>query len=511
MFKTPLFKRTLLMVATLLVIWLLGIYTEGKIGIGIALYGLLVAIRGRNGQVFATMLLVIFCVMLNPYVFPRDANFGRIAKVAVVLIPCLMIIGGRGGQGNEKLPLGAIGFFLVVAFLASMHGWVPLISYLKIVNFGVFLLGLYLVSKGLDRKPGDLFFARAFFIALAVLLVYGSLVSLAFPGVAYYTSLSNAVNAEGMAYAEDLYYNQSADGMTLFSGITIHSQFLGPALVCVAGLLLADMLLVEKKMSKLHLAILLPMPVMLYMTRARVGVLAFAVLGAVVLFYMMPRSLLDEKTRRHLKNMIACCAVLIVVACIYSEHQNQAISRLIRKNNDITDSRSLSEATTSSRMGLIAESMKDFNLNPMLGKGFQVSEQLLTKRLTHWQDFFSASIEKGLLPTMLLGEVGLLGTAVFVYFLWKFFTECKKRKYIATSSLMIVFLATNIGEATFFSPSGGGGFLWIVCVLGGFVVDMAVKAGVSSTGGAATGGPSVKVGIVRNCVRKDIKRSRIKI
>lgn len=511
MFKTPLVKKTLQMLALLLVVWGIGFYYEGQFIVFVALLGIFAAIRGKNGLVISTMLFSVFCVMLNPYVLPRDEYFGKISKMAMLVLPFAMIVGGRVAKSEEKLPLNSIFLFLPAAFLSSMGGWVPVISYLKIVNFAVFIVGLILVSKGLDKKPEELFIIRVFIIAISAILVYGSLAALAFPGVAYYTSLKNAVNNEGLVYAEEVYYSMADDGMSLFSGITIHSQFLGPALACLAGFLLADMLLVEQKMSKLHLAILLPMPVMLYMTRARVGVLAFLVLGAVTLFHMMPKAQLGEKTRRHLKNMMLFFAALIVAGCIYAEHQDHAISKLIRKNNDISDSRSLSEATTSSRMGAIAESMRDFNLNPMLGKGFQVSEKLLTKRLTHWQDFFSAAIEKGLLPTMLLGEVGLLGTALFVYFLWKFFTECKEKKYIATSSLMIVYLSTNMAEATFFSPGGGGGFLWIVCVLGGFAIDMAVKAGASSTGGAATGGPSVKVGIVRNCVRRDIKRSRVRI
>ena len=34
-----------------------------------------------------------------------------------------------------------------------------------------------------------------------------------------------------------------------------------------------------------------------------------------------------------------------------------------------------------------------------------------------------------------------------------------------------MFLVTNMGEATFFSPGGGGGFLWMLCVVGGFALD----------------------------------------
>lgn len=511
MFKSSLEKKTLLALVIIIAIWGLGVYTEGKSILLLSVIGLAAALAGKTWMVIATMVLTITCTLLNPFVLPRDEYFGVISKASLLIVPCAMFVGGKLSKGEERLPLSTIMFFLVGAFLSSMNGWVPVISYLKIVNFGVFMIGLVAVSRCLNGCADDIFLARTFYLAMALVFIYGSLVSLAFPGVAYFTSLQSVASSEGLVYAEDAYYNMADDGIALFSGITIHSQFLGPALVCIAGLVLADALLVEKRLTRLHLAVLLPMPVMLFMTRARVGVFAFAVLGAIVFFYMMPKAQLDEKTRRNLKNAIFALAFVLLAICAYYEYKNQSISRLVRKTNDMTDTRSLAEATTSSRVGLIAESMKDFKERPLLGKGFQVAEQLLSKRMTHWKDYFSAAIEKGLLPTMLLGEVGLLGTALFLYFLWRFFAECRKRQYIATASLMMVFLATNIGEATFFSPGGGGGFHWIFCVLGGFVVDMAVKAGGNAAGMAAVGGPSVKVGIARTCVRKDIKRTRIEI
>ena len=38
--------------------------------------------------------------------------------------------------------------------------------------------------------------------------------------------------------------------------------------------------------------------------------------------------------------------------------------------------------------------------------------------------------------------------------------------------MFTVMLATNIGEATFFSPGGVGGIIWVLCIVGGFVLDM---------------------------------------
>ena len=41
-----------------------------------------------------------------------------------------------------------------------------------------------------------------------------------------------------------------------------------------------------------------------------------------------------------------------------------------------------------------------------------------------------------------------------------------------TASLFTVLLATNMGEATFFSPGGAGGLLWTISIIGGYCIDM---------------------------------------
>ena len=45
--------------------------------------------------------------------------------------------------------------------------------------------------------------------------------------------------------------------------------------------------------------------------------------------------------------------------------------------------------------------------------------------------------------------------------------------YISVT-MMSVLLVTNMGEATFFSPGGLGGTLWVVCIVGGYVLDMSM-------------------------------------
>lgn len=88
---------------------------------------------------------------------------------------------------------------------------------------------------------------------------------------------------------------------------------------------------------------------------------------------------------------------------------------------------------------------------------------------------FSAPVEKSIVPLMILGETGIVGAVVFIIFLIVFYGTCKRKCYFVTASLFTVYLATNMAEATIFSPSGPGGVLWMICVSGGFVIDMLVK------------------------------------
>ena len=107
----------------------------------------------------------------------------------------------------------------------------------------------------------------------------------------------------------------------------------------------------------------------------------------------------------------------------------------------------------------------------MFGSGFQVSweHQELYRKSTGL--IMSASIEKDVLPTMVLGETGILGCITFAFFLVTFYFTCNRKRLYVTTTMFTLLLISNMGEATFFSPGGIGGVLWILTVLGGFVID----------------------------------------
>ena len=134
----------------------------------------------------------------------------------------------------------------------------------------------------------------------------------------------------------------------------------------------------------------------------------------------------------------------------------------------------MKEALTASRMGKIEENLVDFKKNPLLGMGFQVNGCLRYNLRGVKGLILSAPIEKSVLPVMVLGETGIVGGVVFAAFLLVFYGTCVTRRYFCTLALMSVFLVTNMSEATFFSPGGIGGTMWVMCAGGGFTLDMII-------------------------------------
>ena len=475
-FDALLFRQVFRQVWIIVGIILLSRFTKNWAVAGLALYGILSALKHRTGPTIIVFFLLSFLPMVSPVFMPRYAHFSSIARLSSMAMTCALILTGDSRLGRNQIPLGLLYGYLLIALLSSIEGYCPLISYLKVLNFFIFITGIYIGTKNIDACPNDMQQIRYVILAVIFLLVYGSLATLAFPSVAYYTSMKSIVMEYGYEYADEVFLD-SVGRQNLFTGIAVHSQFLGPMLGCCFAWLLCDMLIAEQKFSPLHIALLLPIPVMAYMTRSRLAFVVLATAVAMAALYCIPKAAIPEKVRGRFTNIMFVMAICFGVIAGAEEVRHGTISKWLRKTEDVAvDDRSLREAVTGSRQGKIAECLSDFHQNTLLGKGFQVDRTTQARYDSGSISLFSASIEKGVLPLMVLGETGLIGTIFFVAFLVVFFSMCHTRHYIATLTLFTVYLSTNMAEATFFSPSGGGGVQWILMAVGGFVIDMSREA-----------------------------------
>ena len=251
-----------------------------------------------------------------------------------------------------------------------------------------------------------------------------------------------------------------------------HSQMLAPAVAIMSAWVLCDMILVAKRFTWLHGGILATAPVLLYMSRSRGGLLDIVAVMVMVMFVCVPRARLAAAVRSKLGLLMIGAAMALVVVAVIAQVQTDALSRWIRKTDDVRgDNRTLRDAFLNSRKDAIEYNLSDFRLNPILGKGFQVVRGLDFAYRTKQVTIFSAPVEKGVTPYVILGETGLMGAGIFVIFLFSFYATCLRRRYLALLTLFTCYLVINLADSTFFSPSGGG-FFWIVSCLGGFGIDM---------------------------------------
>jgi O-antigen ligase len=435
--------------------------------------GLVCVLTNRLGWALVFYVLFPFFAILNPGVLPKAGSItGYSLRIGPLLMGLTLAFVAASRQGRHRLPFIMMVPFMMAAVVSSVDGWAPMVSMLKIVNFAVFLLGIWFGTQNLQQRPKDLFVLRSFFLALAFLLIAGSVLLWPFPSISFATSLRLAMRDGGAELAEEVFRHVQAEGMqTLFCGITNHSQALGPLAAAAFAFTACDMLFVERRFRLPHVVVLfLALPV-LYLTRSRLALLTLVSAMAIIVFYTSRRMQMRANVRARLEQGVLLFMVAALFLAVVSQLTSGSMSQWVRKTDDTSrDRRSLGEALTSSRLGLIGESLEDFRRKPMIGMGFQVAEY--TRRQTRGRAFVvSASIEKGVLPVMVLGETGILGFALFGLFVASFCYTCSLRRYYVTVTLFSVFLVANMGEAMFFSPGGCGGFLWMLCVVGGFSLD----------------------------------------
>ncbi len=346
----------------------------------------------------------------------------------------------------------------------------PLISYLKLAQFVLFLMGLLFVTRIMQQSDNGLYQLRCVFMAIAIIFLWGSLLSRLVPSIGFSMTLGNLANYGLETTGEELL---KGEGMLMFNGMTWHSQMLAPVVAIMAAWVLCDMLLIERRFTLLHTSLVATSPILLYMSRSRGGLLELMAVMGMAILVCVPRARLTQAVKSRLFQMLMLGVALLVTAAVVGQIRSQAISKWLRKTEDVRgDTRSLKDAFTGSRQALIEYNLNDFKLNPMFGKGFQVMrgmEQAYRVGIITW---YSASVEKGVTPYVILGETGIFGAGIFVAFLLAFYSTCLKRRYLALLTMFTCVLVANLADSTLFSPGGLGGFQWIASCIGGFGIDL---------------------------------------
>lgn len=469
----PYYRSAIKIVGYIVLALVLGRLTYNAFLVLMVMMGVFYSFSGKPAKAMLQYALFPLFAVLNSFVFPRSGLYLLAARIGTLMMAFALMIAVSSRRGNGP-PFGVLYLYLVIAVFCSAFGYAPMVSYLKIINVSFFIGGIVVGLRCVSNRLDELRLLRATMMAISMFVIIGSLMTLPFPNVAYYTSLDSfVVSEEGLEAATEAMMQKS---IHLFGGMLNQSQALSPIVALLSGWLFCDMLFVERRATLIHIGMLAIAPFMLYMTRSRTGLLAYAVMLVMVMVYCAKKIHISERLKAKVRPAIQFMAVLMVVGAVVSEIRNGTITKWIMKGNEEDAKMGMIEGFTQSRMGKVEENMYDFKRNPLLGSGFQVdrfSAQTVKSRKGGF-GVFSAPVEKSVVPLMVLGETGILGAFFFLAFLISFYGACIRRRYIITLSLFTVFLATNMAEATIFSPAGAGGIEWIISVVGGFTLDRLV-------------------------------------
>lgn len=104
-------------------------------------------------------------------------------------------------------------------------------------------------------------------------------------------------------------------------------------------------------------------------------------------------------------------------------------------------------------------SSNNFLQSPVDGVVFQVPKsEFFVKNGT----LLTTSAEKRFLPTAILEEEEVLGTAAFVLFVHSLRVGWARERNLPAIVIFFGFLITNLGEVTIFSMGGSGAFGWVM-------------------------------------------------
>jgi len=423
-------------------------------------------VQNKTGKLLLYLVLMMIATIGNGNLMPKGVVFGVSQKALMITIAGMLTIQLAGHKHSPLLTpfLGIIPYVILMA-LSSLQGWNPIISYLKLLLFVSCYFAFYSVANKaiVDRRIG-VSEVRSVGLCMSIVLIFGSVVLIPFPAISQINMLQ---------YEQMLLQGQHVT--SLFCGMTFHSQALGPIVSTIFVFILCDVLFSLRKANVFYLALLLCCPFLIYKTSSRTAMGTLLAGAFFVLYHFIKTRHIGSRWKGKVVSFALLMAIIGACALLFSSSGRTGLARYVLKKDDVeTLEGHTTEDVISSRQGLMDEAMINFKKKPMIGNGFQVSEEFIG--VNDFRSMLSAPIEKGVWVTAVLEEGGVFGLLLFAGFgIFAIFKLSRMHAYTAASILFTIFVL-NLGEFTAFSMSGTGGFYWGLCFIGAVMDAQRLKS-----------------------------------
>ena len=443
-------KRCLTWLCAMVVLMML---TKGSAAVLFPIVALGALAQNKTKTLFFVVLMMIVATVGNQFLMPKNIVFAVTVRATLGLLAFFMALQNAGQKTSKFVtPLLGILFYLIWEAAISAQGWSPVVSYLKLILFGAIYFAFYNVAnKAATSKGINAYEMRAMVLSIAVFIIGGSAVLVFFPGIGMMNSSDFTDPSRAML------------GVSLFKGMMMHSQSLGPIVAGLATLFFADLVFSIKRWDRLYLAILLIAPYIVFKTSSRTAM--GSLLGGIgVTTWLLVRAQgIGQRWKGKIINAMTFAVMTFLCFALLMSSVRQKINTFLFKFRQAEASETISfEELTITRQGLVDAAMYNFKKKPLIGNGFQVSEEMLIDKRDDISTYISAPIEKGVWITAVLEEGGAVGFLLFSGFLTVAFSMFVKRRAYISAAILFVMALSNMGEFTFFSLSYTGGLLWLV-------------------------------------------------
>lgn len=395
--------------------------------------GLLVWALLRPLAAMQSLSLFVVVRSLNPQLAAHGALSGVLGwalplLVSVRLLPLI--------TGQSLRLLGPLWLFCAVAALCSvLMSPAVAVSIMKAATLALIASGVLIGCQRLT--PAETRALGTWLRTLAAVVAGLSLLLVVRPGIAH------------------------LPGSGLLNGILNQSQALGAFLAPFAAASLTQWMLARRSATLIKMITWAAILGCTLLTLSRTAAIA-TILG--LAFAVIGGTTRDKRTSgadmRRALGLVVLLAFGLLILELATGSVLRGVSQFALKGGQT----SVGEAFEASRGGLVSTQLRNFMASPWIGNGFGVyADGVFPSGVRTFLGIpVSAPVEKGVLPTAVLEETGVIGFLCFAYLIYALVSGVWRRASHPIVAMLIACLFVNLGEAILLSPGGFGLHIWLL-------------------------------------------------
>lgn len=417
------------------------------------------AISTKNSTwLFAMLLYMSTSLCTNGFFIPKTGMMVQMQRGEMCILGLFMLMTIFGQKKALFMtPFFGMFFYLVYMIPVSAQGWAPIVSYMKLLLCFLVFFGFYgMAARVIVDERNNINKIRSVVICYGIYMMVLSVLTWPFPAI-------SQLGAAEMTAAD---IAAKLEHISLFKGMTQHSQVLGPLAAMVGVITLGDYLFSVRKHFWLYDIILACCLFCLVKSSSRTAMGGLiAGWGILAICFLRARGF-KAKWKAAVTQIGAGALVLGVLAVLFVGPVRERVLGFVLKYGGQNAKLSMmtTEDILSSRQGKLDGCIENWKKSPTIGNGFQVSENM--KYIRSVKDLLSAPVEKSTWVYAVLEEGGVVGEIIFCLWVLSVIILLGKRHAHIGLAGFVTLITLNMGEFTIFSLSYSGATLWALTFAG---------------------------------------------